>query len=41
LFGTAASVAVAIVRGAHMVRVHDVKQMVDVARITDAIIGGN
>ncbi|MFY9607926.1 MAG: dihydropteroate synthase [Blastocatellia bacterium] len=38
IFGTAASVAVAITRGAHLIRVHDVKQMVEVARITDAII---
>ncbi|HWP43747.1 MAG TPA: dihydropteroate synthase [Blastocatellia bacterium] len=39
IFGTAASVAVAIARGAHIVRVHDVGEMVEVARITDAIIG--
>jgi dihydropteroate synthase len=38
IFGTAASVASAIIRGAHMVRVHDVKEMVEVARVTDAII---
>ncbi|MEK6321840.1 MAG: dihydropteroate synthase [Acidobacteriota bacterium] len=38
LSGTAASVAVAILRGAHIVRVHDVKQLVEVARITDAIL---
>jgi len=38
VFGTAASVAVAISRGAHMVRVHDVKEMSEVARITDAIL---
>jgi dihydropteroate synthase len=38
LFGTAASVAAAIIRGAHFIRVHDVKEMVEVARITDAII---
>jgi dihydropteroate synthase len=36
--GTAASVALAILRGAHMARVHDVKEMVEVARITDAIV---
>jgi dihydropteroate synthase len=41
IFGTAASVAVAITRGAHIVRVHDVKEMVEVARITDAILGAN
>jgi dihydropteroate synthase len=38
LFGTAASVALSIVRGAHIVRVHDVGKMVEVARITDAIL---
>jgi dihydropteroate synthase len=37
IFGTAASVATAILRGAHMVRVHDVQEMVEVSRITDAI----
>ena len=37
-FGSAASIAIAILRGAHLVRVHDVKQMVDAARIADAII---
>jgi dihydropteroate synthase len=36
--GTAATVALAIERGAQMVRVHDVAQMVRVARMTDAII---
>ncbi|HKS39235.1 MAG TPA: dihydropteroate synthase [Blastocatellia bacterium] len=38
VFGTAASVAVAISRGAHMIRVHDVREMSEVARITDAIL---
>jgi dihydropteroate synthase len=38
LMGTAASVALAITRGAHMVRVHDVKEMVEVARVADAIL---
>ena len=38
LEGTAAAVALSIVRGAHIVRVHDVKEMVRVARLTDAII---
>ena len=36
--GTAAAVAVAIVRGADMVRVHDVAAMVRVARMTEAIV---
>ncbi len=38
LMGTAASVAAGIMRGAHIVRVHDVKSMKDVATMTDAII---
>ena len=38
LWGSAASVAVAIMRGAHIVRVHDVKEMNQVARITDAVL---
>jgi dihydropteroate synthase len=38
LMGTAASVAAAIIRGAHIIRVHDVKQMVEVARVTDALL---
>ncbi len=36
--GTAAAVAMSIAGGADMVRVHDVKQMVRVARMTDAIV---
>lgn len=35
--GTAATVAIAIDRGADIVRVHDVKEMVRVAKMTDAI----
>jgi dihydropteroate synthase len=38
VFGTAASVAAAILRGAHLVRVHDVKEMAEVRRVTDAIM---
>lgn len=38
LEGTAATVAVAIVNGANVVRVHDVRAMVRVARMTDAIV---
>ena len=38
LEGTAATVAIAIAQGADMVRVHDVRQMVRVARMSDAII---
>ena len=37
LEGTAAAVAMSIVGGADIVRVHDVKEMVRVARMTDAI----
>lgn len=37
--GTAASVAVGIANGADIVRVHDVKEMARVARMTDAIMG--
>jgi dihydropteroate synthase len=36
--GTAAAVALSIARGADVVRVHDVKAMVRVARMTDAIV---
>ncbi len=38
IMGTAASVAIAIARGAHIARVHDVKEMVQVARIADSIL---
>ncbi len=40
LEGTAATVAVAIAKGADMVRVHDVRAMARVARMTDAIVRG-
>ncbi|NWG05724.1 MAG: dihydropteroate synthase [Chloroflexi bacterium] len=36
--GTAATVAVGIARGADMIRVHDVREMVRVAKMTDAIV---
>jgi dihydropteroate synthase len=36
--GTAASVAVGIARGADIIRVHDVKEMARVAKMTDAIM---
>ena len=38
--GTAASVALAIAGGADIVRVHDVKEMVRVCRMSDAIVRG-
>jgi dihydropteroate synthase len=38
LFGTAAAVAASIFGGAHIVRVHDVREMAQVARLCDAIL---
>ena len=40
LEGTAAAVALAIERGADIVRVHDVREMVRVSRMSDAIVRG-
>ncbi len=40
LAGTAASVVVSVVRGARIVRVHDVAHMVSVVRLTEAIASG-
>jgi dihydropteroate synthase len=40
VFGTAASVAAAIMNGADIVRVHDVGEMAEVARMIDAINAG-
>ena len=40
LEGTAATVALSIAGGADIVRVHDVKQMVRVCRMTDAVVRG-
>jgi len=37
-FATASAVAVAIVSGAHIVRVHDVKEMRAVAAVADAVL---
>jgi dihydropteroate synthase len=37
LWGTAAAVAASVLGGAHIVRVHDVGEMVQVARVADAI----
>ncbi len=36
--GTAATVAVGIARGADMIRIHDVKEMARVAKMTDALV---
>jgi len=38
LYGTAATVAASVMRGAHVVRVHDVPEMIQVARSVDAIL---
>ncbi len=40
LGGTAATVAYSIAQGTNIVRVHDVKEMVRVARMTDAMVKG-
>lgn len=40
LEGTAATVAISIAKGAHIVRVHDVAQMVRVCRMSDAVVRG-
>jgi dihydropteroate synthase len=40
IFGTAAAVAASVLGGAHLVRVHDVKEMVQVVRVCDAILDG-
>ncbi len=40
LEGTAATVAIAIANGADIVRVHDVKEMVRVAKMADAVVRG-
>ncbi|MDO8586924.1 MAG: dihydropteroate synthase [Armatimonadota bacterium] len=39
LEGTAATVAISIMNGANVVRVHDVKEMARAARVTDAVLG--
>lgn len=41
VFGTAASVALAVAGGAHLIRVHDVREMRDVVRVAAAIAGVN
>jgi dihydropteroate synthase len=38
IWGTAATVAASILGGAHIIRIHDVAEMAQVARVTDAII---
>jgi dihydropteroate synthase len=39
LLGTAAAVSACVLGGAHIVRVHDVREMRDVVRVCDAIRG--
>ena len=41
IWGTAATVAASILGGAHIVRVHDVAEMVQVARVTDAVLNSD
>jgi dihydropteroate synthase len=38
IWGTAATVTASILNGAHIVRVHDVKEMVQVARVADCLV---
>jgi dihydropteroate synthase len=38
IWGTAATVAASILQGAHIVRVHDVEEMAQVARVTDSLL---
>ncbi len=37
LFGTASTIAIAILNGADMIRVHDVKEMTEVVKLADAV----
>jgi dihydropteroate synthase len=41
LFGTAAAVAASVFGGAHVVRVHDVKEMVQVVKVCDAVLAAS
>jgi dihydropteroate synthase len=38
LYGTLATVAISIMKGAHLVRVHDVKEAAEVARVADVVL---
>jgi dihydropteroate synthase len=40
IFATAASVAASVLNGAHIVRVHDVAEMVQVCKVCDAVLAG-
>ena len=41
LMGTAATVTAGIMRGAHIVRVHDVKAIKETLKVTDAILNAH
>jgi dihydropteroate synthase len=41
IWGTAATVAASILGGAHIVRVHDVGEMAQVARVSDEVVGSD
>lgn len=41
IWGTAATVTASILGGAHIVRVHDVEEMVQVAEVADCVLAGN
>lgn len=41
IFGTAAAVAASILQGAHIVRVHDVREMAQVAQVADMLVSRN
>ena len=41
LYGTIASIAASVLKGAHIVRVHDVKSAVEAVKIADAILAAN
>jgi dihydropteroate synthase len=41
IWATAATVAASILHGAHIVRVHDVKEMLQVARVTDCLLAAS
>jgi dihydropteroate synthase len=38
LYGSVAAVAASVLRGAHVVRVHDTREMIQAARMTDAVV---
>lgn len=41
LWGTAAAVTASVLAGAHIVRVHDVREMVDVVRVADTVLAAS